>query len=142
MKTLINLLIIVFSIIGLSEAGFITHQKLTDSIPPCQPGFQCATVLEHPMTNIGPIPLASLGLIFYTTFLILGVLYYLDVDLSEKFGKLKSIDLIKYLSYIGFGFGTYLVVLMAFIIQGWCLYFLISSMICYILFILAQGLQK
>lgn len=157
MKIFLTLLIVIFSIIGFTEANFITYEKLTGNIPPCQPGFQCATVLEHPMTNIGPVPISALGIVFYSIFLILGVLYYIDFDIKKitskyqpdsenktilKLKEFEVIDFMKYLGIIGLLFGTYLIILMAIIIQGWCLYCLISAIICFILFGISQALSK
>lgn len=157
LKTVIALLIIIVSILGIFDAGFITYEKMLGVVPPCQPGFACAKVLESPWAYIGPIPLSVYGLVYYFVVLIIGSLYFMQYDLKlitkkilpesqNKYAKqLKKYNTQQWmmgLTTFGFFFSLYLLSIMAFIIQGWCLYCLISAFTCIVLFILNLGLRQ
>lgn len=156
-KTILTLLIIIFSIVGIFDASYISYEKITGQIPACRPGFDCGKVLNSPWSSIGPIPLSVYGLGYYLTILIISSMTLLERDIrpiSKKilskfdhhfFQRLKqitNIQLIGYLTTFGFIFSIYLISLMAFVIQGWCMYCLISAFSCIMLFILSLLLTK
>lgn len=151
MKTILALFIIIAAILGIYDAGYITYEKINGVIPPCKPGFACATVLESPWAYIGPIPLSVYGLAYYFSMLTLAVMYFMQFDIRKITQKLlpekdqKLITLIRKMttrewmmafSTFGFLFSLYLLSLMAFVIQAWCYYCLISAFACISLFIL------
>ena len=150
MKTLIPLLFIIFSIIGIADSSYITYEKFAGIVPECGAGFDCGAVLNSKWSSIGPIPLSLLGLIFYSTVFILGTLIVLDIDLNTQINnildrfkfkknhilrKLNTSELLLLVTLFGFGFSIYLVSLMGFIIQAWCKYCLISALTSTLLFI-------
>ncbi len=131
MKTLISLLIVLVSFLGILDAGFITYEKLRHIVPPCQPGFACATVLESKYAYIGPIPLATLGLFFYSTVFIFAILNFVEITHVKILGlKLHTHDILFGLALFGAGFSLYLFLIMAVILKAWCLYCLISALLC------------
>ena len=123
---------IVFSLIGIIDAGYVSYNLLNGLLPVCQPGFECAKVLESPWLNFGPIAISYVGLVFFLIFLIAGSLYFLDIRprVVKKW--------LHYQSIIGLLFAIYVIVLMAFVIKGWCLYCLISGTTALIMFGLTQ----
>lgn len=142
MKTFIPLLFIIFSIIGIADSSYITYEKFSGFVPDCGAGFDCGAVLESKWSSIGPIPLSLLGFLYYTTVFILATLLVLEIDLNkplnkrfDKFNlkednvlrKTNTAELLLLATTFGFGFSIYLVSLMAFIIQAWCKYCLISA---------------
>lgn len=150
MKTLLSMLLIFLSIMGIADAGYLTWNKLNNIMPPCAPGSDCGAVLSSPWASIGPVPLAAIGLIFYTTVLILSALKMLDFDLpkySKKFWNLFRLnsnntwrfltigDLLLILTSLGLIFSMILVSIMAFSIRAWCEYCLVSATISTLLFI-------
>ncbi len=138
-KVVASLLIIVLAIIGLLDAGYITYEKFQGVVPPCGVGFDCGRVLDSPWASIGPAPLSLLGLAFYTTFLCLGICHYLGIDTHHHL-RFSLLNLLMTLASFGFAFSLYLVSLMAFVIEAWCLYCVISAMTSAALFITTFGL--
>jgi uncharacterized membrane protein len=142
-KVFLSLAIIVFSLIGIVDAGYITYEKFLGQIPPCQTAFKCETVLTSKWANIGPIPLSVLGIVFYSAMLLLGIANYLELpELKLGKKKIEVVHLLALLGVFGFLFSMYLVFLMGVILHAWCLYCLISAANCVILFITTQLLQK
>lgn len=150
MKQFLSTLLVFLSLVGIADAGFITYEEFRGVIPPCGDGFDCGTVLNSPWAHIGPVPLAAVGVVFYSTILILAVLNLLEVDISKmvKRGadtlKLRSTNVLRRLTLqelllaattFGAGFSLYLVFIMAVPIGGWCKYCLISAATCASLFI-------
>ncbi len=144
MKTALSLLYIVLSMIGIADAGYITVNEYL--IPGrevvCGPGFDCSSVLDSPYAHIGPFPLAVLGLVFYSTVFILGVLNFLEVDVRPffnrlanklKLNKLSPIrfitthELLVFLTIFGALFSLYLLIVMGYILRAWCQFCLISA---------------
>lgn len=139
-KVLSNLLIIMLALVGIADAGYLTFQRVMGIIPPCIPGFQCETVLRSPYANIGPIPLSVLGLFYYSVVFILAVLVYLEQPLPTWLKGLRragatTLDILRAVTIFGLFFSIYLMSLMAFIINAWCTYCLISAATCFLLFI-------
>lgn len=158
MKTFLTLVFIFASIAGFTDASYITYNELNGIIPPCNVhGFACETVLQSKWAHIGPLPLSVLGLIFYGTVFLFAVLHLTEVDLrpaarslvqrfvkkpeavkSHPFSQFTAFDGLSFAAGIGFLFSIYLLTLMAFIIQAWCLYCLISALTSATLFILTR----
>lgn len=142
-QALFSLLIIILSIIGIADAGFITYEEIRNIVPPCGNGFNCEAVLTSKFAHIGPVSLANLGLLYYITMFVLAILNYLDFNLQNiKFIKnnsflkrIRILDLLLLFSMGGFFFSLYLVSLMAFVIQAWCKYCLLSALSSTLLFI-------
>jgi dihydroorotate dehydrogenase/uncharacterized membrane protein len=134
------------SIVGLADAGFITYEGINNIVPPCGAGFNCEAVLTSKYAHIGPVSLANIGLLYYFTMFVLSILNYLDFDLQKisfikknsLLKRIKVIDLMLILSVGGFVFSMYLVSLMAFIINAWCKYCLLSALSSTLLFITVQ----
>lgn len=140
-KTLINLGFVMVSLLGIIDAGYISYNTFSGTLPPCRPPFACAEVLESPWAYIGGVPLSALGLVFYTTVFIFAVINYLQIKVSVP--VLQTVPkTLRTLAIIGFLFSLYLISIMAFMIKGWCLYCLISAGTSITLFLLSFGLEK
>jgi dihydroorotate dehydrogenase/uncharacterized membrane protein len=149
MKVIITLFFIILSIIGIADSGFITYEKLAGIVPECGAGFDCGAVLNSEWSSIGPVPLAALGLLYYTTVFILGILLFVEFDIQsvvKKYLKLSKDSILKHVTTselllltttFGFLFSIYLVSIMAFFIGEWCKYCLISAGTSTLLFITA-----
>lgn len=149
---IVSLAIIVVSMLGIADAGYLTYEKLSGKLPVCGQGFDCGKVLNSPWAYVGPVPLSALGLVFYLSVFALAIAQYLQVDISQQLQKTGLAKYLKPLNWLlewqphhylmaitslGFAFSGYLLFLMAVIIQGWCLYCLISAATSITLFILA-----
>jgi len=126
LKPLLLLLIVIFSIIGLADSGYVTYKELTQTPAVCGGGFDCNSVLTSQYAHFGPVPISALGFIFYLTMLTLTSLAFLEISrpnwLPTNWQKLGW-----FLSVAGFIFTLYLIFLMAVVLQAWCLYCLISA---------------
>ncbi len=150
MKTFLSMLLVFFSIVGIAEAGFITWHEINGILPPCGPNSDCGAVLNSPWAYIGPVPLATVGLFFYTVVMLVAALNLIEFDLPKHSKRLWNLlrlnptnswrfltiaDLLILLTTFGFGFSLYLVSIMAFAIGEWCRYCLGSAATCALLFI-------
>lgn len=134
-KPLLSLLIVFLSILGIADAGYLTYEKLSGSVPVCGPGFDCGTVLNSPYANIGPVPLSVLGLLYYATIFSFALMHYLAVDLKKLNQTLRlpynfsPLHFLQVFSTFGALFSVYLVILMGVIIAAWCQFCLYSAII-------------
>lgn len=145
MKVLLSLSLVVLSIIGLTDAGYITYILSTGQIPPCSAEFQCELVLTSEYSKVFGVPLSALGMFYYTTLLLLAIGHFLEIDPKKIFPFLRSVtmpirflDGLLILSTFGFLYSIYLVFLMGAVIGGWCSYCLISAGTSLTIFALTQ----
>ncbi len=152
MKTLLALLLVVVSIVGIADAGYITYEKTIMGVtPPCGEGFDCGTVLDSPWASIGPIPLSVIGMFFYLTVFIFAILYFMEIEINPAVRKaaaklslgalnpirfLSTFEALQILTTIGFLFSLYLVFIMGVVIKAWCTYCTISAISSSTLFII------
>lgn len=129
------------SLIGFADAGYVTFEKMSGNVPACGQGFKCDSVLNSPWAYIGPIPVSAFGMLFYVTMFSLGLLHYLDVTIPDFirtqaqriFHIFPAQENITWqffaflISIAGFLFTLYLVSIMAFVLQAWCLFCIISA---------------
>lgn len=141
MKRFIAIALVFLSIIGIADASYLTYEKFSGKIPVCGESFDCGTVLSSPYASIGPIPLSLLGVLFYFSILIFGCLLVLEQDhLKIRLGTKISFSLKQLLilqASIGFGFSIVLIGIMAFVLEAWCQFCLISAATSTLIFILA-----
>jgi uncharacterized membrane protein len=132
MAIFLHLLLIVLSVLGMADAGYLSYEKLANVTPPCinAPGFDCGSVLNSPWAMLGPLPLPVWGLMFYTTFFVLSVLIFLFPSVP-KFVKWFW----RLLSFFGFLFSGYLMFIMFVLIGKLCIYCLLSALTCLSLFL-------
>jgi uncharacterized membrane protein len=139
MKVAIPLAIVVMCILGIVDASFVTYEKLSGNIPPCLPGFRCATVLESPWTSVGPIPLPAFGLVFYSMLMALAVSLVLEKTSLTVAGKTIPVArAVQWLGLFGLAFAAYLMLIMGVVLHAWCVYCLLSAANCTVLFVLSR----
>ena len=139
MKTFLSLLLVIFTFLGILDAGYITYEKLNGIVPPCNPYFKCGDVLNSSWASVGPIPLSALGVLFYSLFFVMSVLYYFGKKEVQLFNFNMRIETFLALQGIfGAAFSLYLLFIMGVILKAWCLYCLLSAMICIILFMVSS----
>lgn len=132
MKKILSSLIVIVSVLGIFNSAYVAYQKLNNIIPPCAPGFKCTTVLNSNWTNLGPVPLSVVGIIFFSTFLIVNL-----VNFSQPSKLTKNLSFI--LGIIALLFAIYLLVVMGIILNAWCVYCLLSALACVLLFALSTA---
>lgn len=146
MQTVIALAIIILTIFGIADSGYVSYELFNQVIPPCGQGFDCGTVLTSKYAYIGPFSVANSGFVYYLTAFVVSILNFLDVDIKKIFSiqhsktlkRLQTIDLLLLLTTIGFIFSLYLVFIMGVVIQSWCTYCLFSALTSVVLFSTVQ----
>ncbi len=136
-KVILSLAIVILAILGLTDSGYISYEKIMGVTPVCQPGFDCGEVLNSPWAEIGPFPIAYLGFFYYGVVFILGILNYMEADLKKIWDHplFTPANLLTALTTFGFGFSLYLLTVMGIILKAWCLYCLLSAVTSTTLFI-------
>lgn len=153
MKQLLSMALIFLALLGIADAGYISYEKFRGVLPPCGNGLDCGAVLNSPWANIGPVPLAAIGVVFYSWILVLAILNLLEISINPVVNqlanqlKLKKNNILRQLTLhelllvstiFGAGFSAYLVYIMAFPIGAWCRYCLLSAATCASLFIVTS----
>jgi dihydroorotate dehydrogenase subfamily 2 len=126
--------ILLFSILGIVDAGYLTREHYATTITPCSTHIfiDCGAVLKSEYAVVFGVPLAVLGLIYYSTTLL--ALLYLIVT-KAKIGKY----LLVMTSSVGLVVSLYLMYLQIFVIGSICLYCTGSAIISTLLFFLIQN---
>lgn len=127
------LLMVVLPFLGLFDAGYVTYETLSGKIPICLPPFQCAVFLEDSWAYIAGLPLSAYGVIFFTTFLILAIMNFLDIKDTEKW--------LRGLATFGLMFAAYVTIVMAFVVKAWCIWCLVSAINLSITFAISRFLK-
>ncbi len=130
-KKIFGLLIVCVAFIGIVDASYLTYTELRGNQPACRPPFDCGTVLNSPLSRIGPVPLSAIGIFYYTVILIIGAIAFLQEDHE---------DLVRAVAFCGFLFSLYLVFMMGVLLQAWCLYCLVSALCCLLIFVSSLAL--
>lgn len=136
-KALITLLIL-FSLVGLIDAGYLTYQHYANIVPPCPanlPFFECGGVLTSKYATMWEVPTALLGVVYYAFVAFLALLTALS---TKKIWQILTI----LFTTAGFLVSLYLVYLQLFVIGALCFYCMISAAISSTLFVLAAFLRK
>lgn len=61
--------ILVLALLGVGVSGYLTYVKLSHTEIICLEGDDCETVQNSPYAQVGPIPVALIGLIGYLAFI-------------------------------------------------------------------------
>ncbi len=127
--TLLIIFILVFSLMGFSDALFLFIKKIAGGPIPCFIGTGCDTVARSPYSNMFGIPVALYGVAFY---LLIGgcALLYLDTK------KMFFARLLLPLTTLGFLMSLYFIYVQKFLIGAFCVYCIISAIVSTILFVL------
>lgn len=124
--------IVVVTILGILDSGYLTYEHYSGSIPPCSIHFQlvdCGTVLRSTYAQIWGVPVALWGLLFYITLLAL--------LLIERTKKNRVIpQLLSSLSLVAIAGSTYFVVIQFFILKALCPFCLLSALVNMCIFVI------
>lgn len=133
MKKFIPDLLILIAILGIIDAGYLTYEHFSGTIPPCAPGIfnDCGTVLTSKFATPFGIPLALIGLIHYSLETLIFVLY----NFTKK--RIYGILGVAF-SFIGFLASLYFVFLQLVVIRALCQYCMVSALISFVIFVLVH----
>jgi len=113
--------------IGLMDAVYLTVEHYMNAAPPCYVG-SCETVLSSSYAIIFGVPVAVWGVVYYGA-VMTGLLWY-QRTLSNR---ILALTLLATLS--GLVSSLYFFALMAWVIEAWCQYCLLSGVVSLILFV-------
>ena len=120
--------LIVLSLLGLIDSGYLALNRRKKEKLACPIGHECNEVLESKWGEIFYVRNEKLGIIYYLAVLTFGV--YLIFN-----GKTNAINILFYISLIGILFSAFLVFVQAKIIRNYCFYCLISAIISLLIFV-------
>lgn len=124
-------LLIILSLVGLIDAGYLTWEHYHNVIPPCTVGGwfpDCGRVLTSSYSLLFGVSLALLGLIHYTIEFIIFSIAFLT---KKRWARVTAV----FLGTAGFVMSLYFVYLMVFVIGALCKYCLLSAVTSFLIFI-------
>lgn len=119
--------LLTLSILGFADAAYLTISHYQNVIPPCSLISGCETVLTSSYSVILGIPVALLGVLYYSAMLILTTLF-----LTEK--KESILKILSLFTAVGMLASLYFVSLMAFVLHALCLYCSASALFSFVMF--------
>lgn len=128
----IRIFLIILSLLGLFDAGYLSYEHFSGFIPPCSASIlftDCGKVLSSQYSTIFGIPLALIG-VFHYSFVFL--LTFLMVSFKHKWLKYLLILETK----LGFLASAYFVFLQIAVIKSICLYCMVSALISTLIFLI------
>lgn len=136
---LLNRIAIVLAFAGVAVAGTLTYTHFLGVVPPCGvDGGGCSSVLTHPSSKWGPIPVSAMGLLAYL--FILGISIYRSV---AGFANSKPAGMAAYsVGLIGAVVSIGLQVYAKLVIGEYCLWCIASAVIMTVLFMVLAGLYQ
>ncbi len=125
----------VLALIGLGVAGYLTYEKFSGGGLICWGGSQdCETVQNSPYSQVGPIPVAVIGLIGYLVFFVVTAVQI----------RTSSLETRRILAGVNFGlalgaflYSVYLTYLELFVIYAICTWCVISAVLVMLILVLA-----
>lgn len=127
-----NIALLVVTIIGLLDSGYLSIVKLANALPYCTPGLgECQTVALSQWAYVLGIPVAYLGFLSY-----LGIFVLLVFGKKIKFVEPYVDYLLFFISLVGVLFSAYLTYIEAFVLHAWCQWCVISAIAMAVIFVL------
>ncbi|MDI6401534.1 vitamin K epoxide reductase family protein [Balneolaceae bacterium ANBcel3] len=126
---------LIVGLIGYADAVYLTAAHYTSGGPVCAVGLGCDIVAASEYSTIGPIPVALLGTLFYALMLFWGVLW-LDIRKNQLFRWLPLVTIPAFL------FSMWLLYAMAFLIEAFCEYCILSGGTTTMLMLISLVLRK
>lgn len=135
MKKYLLWFVLILSIAGAFDAGYLAYEHYQNSIPPCTVGIfaDCGKVLFSKYAVVWGIPLAVIGLIHY-----LVETAVLMVVILKKTATSHRLAII--LSTLGFVSSLYFIFIMLVVLRAWCVYCLVSAIISILIFAIVPNL--
>lgn len=134
-KSIVFSIFILFAILGIINAGYLSVTALSGNVPTCNFIHGCDLVAKSPYSYVFGIPLALFGVFFYT--MILGF---------SLWGFMSNIARVRMylrpLVFLGFLLSLYFLYLQAFVIHAYCEYCLFSLFDATVLFITSFFIPK
>ena len=107
------------SLIGLTDAIYLTVKHVTGGVVPCTLTGSCEQVLNSSYATIAGIPLAAFGALAYFTVFSLAILAAFGNELARSF--------LIFVVGLMLAFSIWLFILQAFVLHAFCQYCLLSA---------------
>lgn len=130
-KNIILMLLGIVALAGLFDAMYLTVTHYTNALVPCNFTHACETVLTSSYSEILGVPIAALGMVFYTVVLSASIFF---VQHKTYHWWLSAWGVIGLLSTI------YLLYIQAFVLNAFCQYCLLSAFTSILIFVLTSVL--
>jgi len=114
--------IILFSALGLVDAGYLTYKHYAGGVVPCSITHGCETVLASQYSEVFGIPISLFGMLFYA------VIVILSVKLLEN-NSARIFNALLWLSGLGCIASSGLLYWRVFVIKAYCAYCIASEII-------------
>ncbi len=121
----------IVALAGLFDAMYLTVTHYTNALVPCNFTQACETVLTSSYSEILGVPIAALGMVFYTVVLSASIFF---VQHKNYHWWLSAWGVIGLLSTI------YLLYIQAFVLNAFCQYCLLSAFTSILIFVLTSVL--
>ena len=128
--TKVSLFLMVFSIIGIADAAYLTIKHYSDTGINCSIFNGCELITKSLYSTIFDIPVAAFGIVFY-------IFVFTLIFLFLKFRNKNFLFLLVAMTSIGFLISMWFIFVQGFILNLYCLYCLISAALSTGLFILS-----
>ncbi len=125
---ILAIVFLLLGIVGFFDAAYLTIEHYRNVLPVCNFISGCDVVLLSKYSMIGPIPLALLGVVYYSV-IIFGSILFLDLKIN------KILHLLAAYTLVGILASVYFLYLQVFVIKALCLYCLISALTSTLLFV-------
>ncbi len=120
----------ILSIIGIIDAGYLTIEHFSGKVPQCIEGSilaECGKVLTSQYSQIGGIPVALLGLLYYAFLLALSIIAFKRPH-NARYGHL-----LRLVNLAGVAASAYFVYLQLAVLNAICIYCMTSAVDTFIL---------
>jgi uncharacterized membrane protein len=114
----LRLAVAVVATAGLAVAGYLTYVHYQPEALVCTSSGGCETVQRSDYATLAGVPVALLGLLAYAAVL---VLVAVDTPTARLLTAAVALSAL--------GFGLYLIVLQAFVIDAWCVWCLVNDVL-------------
>lgn len=121
---------LILSFVGFFDAAYLGAEHFSGGIPDCFFQEGCEIVTTGRYSEIGPIPVAYLGLAFY-------FLVFISMIVYKESGYRKILKYVGYLTFCGFLFSFWLMYAQLFLIGALCVFCVLSALISTALFVLS-----
>ena len=136
-----KIIFVILILIGLGVSSYLTSLHYAEKEPVCGVSFSnCDAVLTSEYSVMFGVPLALMGVIFYSTTFIL-FLFFIFKNLSDE-NRSKLANGIFALEFTGVLFSAYFTYLQFFVIKAFCPYCLTSAVVTLLLFLLSFRLKE
>jgi len=126
---------IIFSLIGILDAGYLSWMTFTNNTEKCLPGFgNCSTVTLSKYSRLADIPIAYIGLIVY---MVIFSLYLIQLN-PVNIDHIKRY-IIFGITFAGFLFSIYLTYVQLGILNTYCPFCVLSGLTMTLLFVVSTS---